>query len=53
MKLGDEMAGRSFWREAAKERPEIPAPIMRIFLFEMKRRGLEAEVEGIVIMGKC
>lgn len=32
--------GRSLCREAAKERPEMPAPIMRIFLPERKGSGV-------------
>jgi len=39
MKLGEVSEGKSFCRERAKERPEIPAPTMRIFLPEMKSRG--------------
>ncbi len=36
MKLGEVSEGKSFFWETAKERPEIPAPTMMIFLPEMK-----------------
>ncbi len=39
MKLGEVSEGKSFCRERTKERPEIPAPTMRIFLPEMKGGG--------------
>jgi hypothetical protein len=48
MKVGEEIVGRSFWREAANERPEIPAPIMRIFLLETKREEVAEEGKDIL-----
>ncbi len=44
MKVGDcSMVGMSLWRAAAKLKPEIPAPTMRIFLPEMKGKGISDE----------
>jgi hypothetical protein len=48
MKVGEEIVGRNFWREAANERPEIPAPIMRIFLLETKRGKVVEEGRDIL-----
>lgn len=48
--MGDcSLVGMSLWRAAAKVRPEIPAPTMRIFLPE--RKGGGAVEAGTAIVG--